>query len=335
MSLIVNSFRSGFGPGYTPITTYAEADATGIAFGVLRLAAGERWEKTLDEETALLLMSGQLTVTAADLRARWSRASLFDEAPSCVHAASGTQVRLEAHSDCELTVYAARNTQAFAPRIFTPADVADERRGAGQVGGRCLRLVRTIFDAKNSPAQAQLVLGEVVTLPGGWSSYPPHHHPQPEIYHYRFTHEQGYGHAELGETVVKVRANDTIKIPAGHDHAQCAAPGYGMYYAWVIRHLPGLPYGVPEFTEEHAWTMKAGAPYWQPKAGLILRATSNESHVRRDLSGSRRRRSLFAADWRAAGTGAVIRQVPGRLLRQCRRGPGSPGLARLDADARG
>ena len=29
-----------------------------------------------------------------------------------------------------------------------------------------------------------------------------------------------------------------------------------MYYAWVIRHLPGQPYTVPEFTPEHAWTMR-------------------------------------------------------------------------------
>ena len=55
-----------------------------------------------------------------------------------------------------------------------------------------------------------------------------------------------------------------ITIRAGNDHAQAAAPGYGMYYAWVIRHLPGQPYGVPEFTAEHAWTMQPGARIWAP-----------------------------------------------------------------------
>jgi 5-deoxy-glucuronate isomerase len=39
-----------------------------------------------------------------------------------------------------------------------------------------------------------------------------------------------------------------------------------MYYAWVIRHLPGQKYDVPEFTEEHAWTMKPGARIWEPPA---------------------------------------------------------------------
>jgi 5-deoxy-glucuronate isomerase len=38
-----------------------------------------------------------------------------------------------------------------------------------------------------------------------------------------------------------------------------------MYYAWVIRHLPGLPYTVPEFTAEHAWTMTPAAPFWWPR----------------------------------------------------------------------
>ena len=64
--------------------------------------------------------------------------------------------------------------------------------------------------------------------------------------------------------MVKVRQYDTVKIPAGLDHAQCAAPGYGMYYSWVVRHLPGNPYTVPEFTAEHAWTMAPDADFWWP-----------------------------------------------------------------------
>jgi len=32
----------------------------------------------------------------------------------------------------------------------------------------------------------------------------------------------------------------------------------------VIRHLPGNPYSVPDFTEEHRWTMEDDADFWQP-----------------------------------------------------------------------
>jgi len=267
MSTVITSHREGFKDGFTRITTAGEAEAdTGISMGVLRLAAGESHVTTFASETALLLMEGCVRGTLAGQAFEFARASLFDDSPACLHAPAGTPLEIRAETAVEFTVYSCSNTETFVPRVFRPSDVADERRGEGQVGGRCLRLVRTIFDGRNSPPGVQLVLGEVVTLPGGWSSYPPHHHPQPEIYHYRFTHPQGFGHAELGEQVFKVRAFDTIKILAGLDHAQCAAPGYGMYYSWVIRHLPGSPYTVPEFTPEHSWTMSPDARIWEPPA---------------------------------------------------------------------
>jgi 5-deoxy-glucuronate isomerase len=268
MSTLITRHREGFPRGFTAITTAGEADAdTGISMGVLRLGAGECHAVTLATETAFLLMQGSVSGHAGGESFELARASLFNNSPACVHAPAGTPLEIHAVSDTELTVYACDNQASFTPRVFRPGDVPDERRGAGQVGDRCLRLVRTIFDGRNSPPEVQLVLGEVVTLQGGWSSYPPHHHPQPEIYHYRFTHPQGFGHAEHGEDVFKVRQYDTIRIMAGNDHAQCAAPGYGMYYSWVIRHLPGLPYTVPEFTAEHEWTMQPDAAYWEPASG--------------------------------------------------------------------
>jgi 5-deoxy-glucuronate isomerase len=262
----IADFREGFAQGYTSITRLgAPANPSGISIGVLRLEAGERMALQAQGETAWLMMSGAARGVVASHAFQFARRSLFDESASCVHAPAGCVVELEALEDAELTVYECASRAQFAPRIFLPEHVPNERRGRGQVGERALRYVRTIFDRTNSPAEVELVLGEVVTFPGGWSSYPPHHHPQPEIYHYRFTAPQGYGHAELGDAVVKVRQYDTIHIPAGLDHAQCAAPGYGMYYSWVIRHLPDNPYTVPEFTEEHVWTMKPDAAFWQPK----------------------------------------------------------------------
>jgi 5-deoxy-glucuronate isomerase len=240
-------------------------DETGIEFGVLRLSAGAAEEMRTTHETALLLMSGSATLTLGNRTTEIARASLFDESPSCAHLPADGTIRISARTDCEFTVYRSANRKPFAAKLYAPADTPDEHRGKGQVGGACLRLVRTIFDRSNSDPNAELVLGEVITLPGRWSSYPPHHHPQPEIYHYRFTHPQGFGHAEHGDAVFKVRHNDTVKILAGNDHAQCAAPGYAMYYAWVIRHLPDNPYTVPEFTAEHRWTMEPGATVWHPK----------------------------------------------------------------------
>jgi 5-deoxy-glucuronate isomerase len=261
----IDSHRRGFAPGVTTITHFAAADnPSGIGVAVLQLGAGEDYCVCVERETAWLLMSGSAAGKLGDQTFAFDRSSLFDESASCLHAPAGTTLSLHAARAAQWTVYECDNMRVFGARSFAASQVTNEPRGRGQVGDRALRYVRTIFDRRNSPPEVELVLGEVITFPGGWSSYPPHHHPQPEIYHYRFSHAQGYGHAELGDAVVKVREFDTVHIPAGLDHAQCAAPGYAMYYSWVIRHLPDNPYTVPEFTAEHAWTMNAGATYWRP-----------------------------------------------------------------------
>ncbi|MDR3518098.1 MAG: 5-deoxy-glucuronate isomerase [Azospirillaceae bacterium] len=263
MSVHLTEHRNGFAHGATVITTAGEPqDDTGIDFSIWKLTRGETSTVTVTGETAWLVMAGTIKVHVDDHSVHLARTSLFDESASCVHVAAGTTVTITAGSDAELAVFATPNTARFEPRIFTPAQVPNEHRGKGILGDTCYRYVRTIFDRNNSDPACELVLGEVVTHPGRWSSYPPHHHPQPEIYHYRFTHPQGYGHGETGEQVFKIRNNDTLKIFDGNDHPQCAAPGYGMYYIWVIRHLPGNPYTVPEFTKEHQWTLDRNAPYW-------------------------------------------------------------------------
>ena len=265
MTLHITDHRDGFPDGRTTITRFDdEKDNTRISLDVLRLAAGAVIQQTTELETAWLLMSGSVRGKVGDTEFTLERESLFDESSSCIHVSAKTDVEIHCNSDTEFTVYSCDNVREFEARIYRPEDVANEPRGKGQVNDRCLRYVRTIFDGTNAPSDAELVLGEVITFQGGWSSYPPHHHPQSEIYHYRFTEPQGYGHAELGETVLKVRNYDTVKILDEKDHAQCTAPGYGMYYSWVIRHLPDNPYTVPEFTEEPAWIMNPDSQYWDP-----------------------------------------------------------------------
>lgn len=268
MAVHLKGPADGFGQGFTSLTEIGEPDDdTGIGFGVLRMRKGEHVEASPAMETAWLLMEGEVKVQADAASATLKRASLFDDSPSAVHVAAKTRVRIDAVSDCELTLYRVDNDKPFAPVIHHPHDVEDEPRGRGTVGDACLRLVRTIFDDSNTEKNSEMVLGEVVTLPGRWSSYPPHHHPQPEIYHYRFTRPQGFGHCELGDDVKKVHNGDTVKIFPPNTHAQCAAPGYGMYYAWVIRHLPGQRYTVPTFEPEHDWTRdpKESQDFWHPE----------------------------------------------------------------------
>lgn len=163
----------------------------------------------------------------------------------------------------EWAVARTTNPKSFEPRLFLPNELQPEYRGKGLAQDACLRNVRLIFDLEQRP-ESNLVIGEVINYPGRWSSYPPHHHQQPEIYHYRFSKPQGYGHSELGDDVLKVRNYDTVKIPGGKDHAQVSAPGYAMYYLWIIRHMENNPYRGFEFTKDHEWVLDPHQQGWSP-----------------------------------------------------------------------
>lgn len=236
----------------------------GMEFAVLRLRAGQTHRETTALETVLVLLDGNVEVTMSGRVLLATRRSLFDEGPTTFHCGAGTRLMIRARSRAaEFAVIRAENARALPVRAYPPAGTATEDRGAGLAQGACRRLVRTIFDYATRPDSA-LVVGEVVNFPGRWSSYPGHHHPQPEIYHYRFTLPQGYGHAEVGDAVFKVRHGDTTTIPGGLDHAQVSAPGYGMYYLWVVRHLPRRPYQGFKFTREHTWLLDPHQQGWQP-----------------------------------------------------------------------
>ncbi len=263
--------RPDFPSGYTAVTRAQSPQVVTtrepeLDFGIWKLSAGETFAETHPSETAWVLLHGEAELEFAGRRERVRRGSLFDEAPTALHLGPDTPVTIRTlASGTEWAVVRTVNERRFAPRLYRPADLSPEYRGAGLVQNACLRNVRLIFDYTTRP-EANLVLGEVVNYPGRWSSYPPHHHDQPEIYHYRFTHPDGYGHAELGDHVVKVRANDTTVIPPGLDHAQVSAPGYGMYYLWFIRHLPGNPYTGFTFSAEHRWTLDPTQQGWLPPA---------------------------------------------------------------------
>lgn len=260
--------REGFPLGMTKVTE--KNDPTKIAFSIIKLERGEDFHLHSPMECALLLLDGEMQLSLDGREYELSRKSLFEESPTAVHLPQNTPISIKAKSTIECALFETENSKDFPATVYLPNDTDNEHRGKGLVSETSLRYVRTIFDNTNSHPNAELVLGEVVNFPGRWSSYPPHHHPQPEIYHYRFTDPNGYGHGELGEEVFKVKQYDTLKILDNKDHSQCAAPGYGMYYIWVIRHLENNRYTVPEFTKEHSWTMEKGVKEWIPEEMTVL-----------------------------------------------------------------
>jgi 5-deoxy-glucuronate isomerase len=265
---LIKSPQAGRGAAVTWLTKERPGNLTRarnfVDFGILRLKPGASHAITTDRETLLVLLKGKAEVAADGVASRVTRNSVFDDAPTAVHCGAESTLAVTAlASGCEWAVLRVTNRRLKGIRWYFPQQVVSEDRGAGLVQDACRRTVRTIFDYQNSP-ESELVVGEVVNRAGRWSSYPPHHHSQPELYHYRFTLPQGYGHAELGDHVVKVKNGDTVEIPGGLDHAQVAAPGYGMYYLWVVRHLPRRPYKGFQFTRDHSWLLDPKQQGWSP-----------------------------------------------------------------------
>lgn len=254
MSEVFLTRPNGFPLGWTDVTRIGEKTAdTGIQFSILKLSQGQVYTLFSALETAVILLTGQIVFKYAGKIYEGQRDNLFEQEPHVLHVPQSLKVELLAGTDCELAVVQTENAASFTEEVFNQHNMLEtEHRGKGILDDTAYRLVRTVFDKRNR-RKSNLVIGEVVTFPGRWSSYPPHHHSQPEIYHYRFSKPQGYGHAQCGNQIFKAQNYATLKILAGQDHAQVAAPGYGMYYLWLIRHLPNDPYITPTFTPEHAW----------------------------------------------------------------------------------
>lgn len=256
----------GFSYGFTALISSEDASMK-MNFGILKLKKDESFLLHSPLESACLLLTGTCVWEFFKQSRQVKRKNLFDENPFALHLPPNESATIRAIEDSEFVLIQTENDKIFEPSLFDHTNMLEsEQRGKDILSDTSYRIVRTIFDIRNRP-RSNLVLGEVITLPGRWSSYPPHHHPQPEIYHYRFSEPQGFGHGEVGENVYKIKQFDTLKIQSGKDHAQTAAPGYAMMYIWAIRHLPNNPYKMPEFTKEHEWTrfQDANQRVWQPK----------------------------------------------------------------------
>jgi 5-deoxy-glucuronate isomerase len=149
------------------------------------------------------------------------------------------------------------NVTEFTSKIYYPKDVQIAELISGPFKETTQRSLWTVLDDKNAP-HSKMTTGELVNYAGRWSSYPPHHHPHPELYHYRMFPENGFGYSVVNDKVYKVTNQDTVLIPPNASHPQVAAPGYTMIYVWMIPHLEGDRFGENSriFEDEHAWTLE-------------------------------------------------------------------------------
>ena len=233
----------------------------GMDVALLVLERGETYtECEAKKESAFLLFSGTADFCADDSEWRVHRDSEFTQEASCLHVCAGTHVVIRAHEHCEIYVQRVINETHFDTKCYLPEDVLVQRAGVTELQGTMRRNIKTIFDLENAP-YSNMVLGEVLNFPGKWSSYPPHFHPQPEVYFYRFDKPQGFGVGFANGDVHQTGHNGLLVTEHGF-HSQAAAPGYGLCYVWGIRHLPGDPWIKTRIDEpEHLWMMQEGATF--------------------------------------------------------------------------
>ena len=238
---------------------------------LLVMEDGDTWScEEPEKEVAALVFDGKCTIKWENESYDVDRPNPFDYNPSCLHVCKGVKFEIIAHGPCNIYIQKTLNEKTFPSKMYKPEDTDTWARGnKGELMGCIKRDVRTCFDLDNAP-YSNMVLGEVVNLPGKWSSYPPHHHPQPECYFYRFDKPMGFG-AGWGNGEIYETHHNGLAIITDKMHSQVTAPGYSCCYAWGIRHLPGNPWDKTRIDdEEHLWLLEDDAndhiwhcPLWQ------------------------------------------------------------------------
>lgn len=217
-----------------------------VGFQVFHLSEGQTLSRaTGDQEAALVLLSGRADVKAGG--ESWDnigkRMSVFEKTPPyTVYVPSQQQYEVKALTEIELAVCLAPGQGNHRARLIEPQDVGVENRGSGSMS----RLVHNILP-EQMPADSLLVV-EVFTDGGNWSSYPPHKHDSDELpeeslleetYYFRIEPVQGFAvqrvytdDRSLNETMA-VKDGEAVMVPEGY-HPVSAPPGYDVYYLNVM-----------------------------------------------------------------------------------------------------
>jgi 5-deoxy-glucuronate isomerase len=228
-----------------------------VGFEVVKLGAGESVERRASGVEACLVPVGGSCAVSSEA-GEWEiggRESPFDGPPHALYLPPGTEYGIEAFTGLELAVCTAPAERGVEPFVVRPEDVEVEVRGSGNME----REVRPVLMSER-PAESLLVV-EVVTPNGHWSSYPPHKHDTDdppretyleETYYHRIKPERGFAvqrvytdDRSLDETLT-VGDGDVVLVPEGY-HPVSAPPGYDLYYlnvmagpvrAWIFTNDP-------------------------------------------------------------------------------------------------
>ncbi len=225
--------------------TASDANWSYVGFGVHRLEPGQSVsEVTGDNEVILVMVEGFANVScnSQDFGRVGDRLNVFEKKPPhAIYVPNNDTWHATAATPCTIAVCCAPGRgEHKATKI---EDIHLEERGEGSN----LRYIYPIAMEDRDVADSLLVT-EVFTPAGHWSSYPPHRHDEDdfpnmtyleETYYHRLNPSQGFGiqrvfteDGSLDETIA-VSDHDVVLVPKGHH--PCAAPyGYDLYYLNVM-----------------------------------------------------------------------------------------------------
>ncbi len=201
--------------------------------GIFKAETGER-------EVAIVVLGGQCSITSS--RGTWRevgrRPNVFSGMPYALYLPVSTAFEITAERECDLALCYSKATESHDAQLVTPDDVEVEIRGAGNATRQINKILRPEFAAE------RLLIVEVYTPSGNWSSYPPHKHDVhnlpleadlEELYYYRIDRPEGYAIQKVYtrdkrlDFTLTVRSGEMVRIPEGY-HPVVAAHGYNVYY---------------------------------------------------------------------------------------------------------
>jgi 5-deoxy-glucuronate isomerase len=211
-----------------------------MSFFVHRLQPGQVFRtKTDHEEAAFVILGGKCRLDWAGGSSRiGKRKDVFDGFPYTLYLPAGNEAVFTADTVCEIAECRVPSNANLEPKLITPSDVVSSLRGGGNASRQIIDIITPAFAAD------KLMVIEVYTPGGNWSSYPPHkhdlHNPPAEvdldeIYYYRIRHPEGFAlqHLYAGkhgdDQTLKTKNGDTVLVHSGY-HPVVAGPGYDVYY---------------------------------------------------------------------------------------------------------
>ncbi len=218
-----------------------------VGFGLYHLRAGETAaEETGDREVILVVVEGKAKIKGAgqDWGVLGDRMNVFEKTPPhCLYLPNGCAWDIEAATDCVIAVCSAPGKGGYPARRIGPDGISLTERGKGVN----TRYINNIAMEAEDVADSLLVT-EVFTPAGHWSSYPSHRHDEDdfprityleETYYHRLNPAEGFGiqrvytdDRSLDQTMA-VADGDVVLVPRGHH--PCGAPyGFEMYYLNVM-----------------------------------------------------------------------------------------------------